>query len=143
MTALVWRSGMCTLNCVCNVGAQFLAFAVYWTYVHCTLGSLLKQCRGCALLTVGCFGELQSMGCSAESEVHFVEHTASCGEQRVCGDQCILLRALQVVESRGSGENCFVNATLIAATTTYRSSLHSIITTCGIVTITFRRKKSP
>ena len=111
--------------------------------MHCTLGSLLKQCRGCALLTVGCFGELQSMGCSAESEVHFVEHTASCGEQRVCGDQCILLRALQVVESRGSGENCFVNATLIAATTTYRSSLHSIITTCGIVTITFRRKKSP
>ena len=44
------------------------------------------------------------MGCSAESEVHFVEHTASCGEQRVCGDQCILLRALQVVESRGSVE---------------------------------------
>ena len=61
--------------------------------MHCTLGSLLKQCRGCALLTVGCFGELQSMGCSAESEVHFVEHTASCGEQGVWGElfcQCHL-----------------------------------------------------
>ena len=57
-------------------------------------------------------------GCSVSQGVQGTVGGAVQGSRRGC---------------RGSGENCFVNAALIAATT-YRS-FHSIITTAVIVSI--------
>ena len=87
---------MCTLNCMCNVRycairAQFLPLAVYWTYVHCTLGSLLKQCRGCALLTVGCCGE--PVQCTLWSTLQVVASRGSVETSAFCREQCKLWSA--------------------------------------------------